>query len=473
MRAPDRVPLPVTLLFNKRNMIAYQQIGPHLFREDAYREYCWSVDAYGQYQPASFIYLCFESFRELLSQRGILLMRVPEHAQQETIPWRYQKNGISSGPFLGLVTRIDSDTDVAVIKKYLHEGHNVLALLPNEINALYGNMRGETEHAKYRGFLNALGLDRFASRLSAKLCNRDTVWWEEIPSTTGRLFVTEDSFISDAYFMKGYGQTDQNTASIMRLADAFATRRFPHIHLSWENPVSSWVCHEPYTLHLKAKNLGAETEGLTIEIEIPTDAVAMSTLTFATPNLPPLGSVSLAVQLEFRNAGNFKPIMNVNLLGRENGTVNMSLDCHTLEVAPSVRGLALQNAPQDTKDFSRFLAIAKSAGSIIDLANIQQLAHVDVEAALNKMRKAGERLAVHILRKHNPKIVVGTFSDCVREIQSQRLLSSRAIGYFHTLRVLGNLASHPHDSHLTDTDVRVGAYALAAVIEEVVDRKYV
>jgi hypothetical protein len=233
-------------------MIKYQQIGPHLFREDAYREYCWSVDAYGAYQPASFIYLCFESFRDLMSERGILMMRSPENPQSNDIPWRYQTDAISNGPFLGVMARVDSDTNVDIIKNYLQQGHNVLALLPNEISELYGYMRNEDEKTKYLGYLNALGMQAFAPKLSPKLCNRDDVWWEEVPSEMGRLFVTEDSFVSDAYFMRGYGQSEKNTSALMQLADAVATRQNAHIHFSWENPVPSWVCHEPYTLHLKA-----------------------------------------------------------------------------------------------------------------------------------------------------------------------------------------------------------------------------
>ena len=54
-------------------MIQYQHIGPHLFREDAFREYAYSVDAYGSDQPASFIYCCFEAFKDLLRSKGICL----------------------------------------------------------------------------------------------------------------------------------------------------------------------------------------------------------------------------------------------------------------------------------------------------------------------------------------------------------------------------------------------------------------
>ena len=45
----------------------------HLFREDAYREYCLSADTLGSYQPASYIYLCHEGFYDLCAAQGIQL----------------------------------------------------------------------------------------------------------------------------------------------------------------------------------------------------------------------------------------------------------------------------------------------------------------------------------------------------------------------------------------------------------------
>jgi len=398
-------------------------------------------------------------------------MRGNEKAEPEQVPWRYQRDGMSEGPFFGFMGRIDSEVSVEAIQDHLKKGQNVLALLPNEIAGLYGYMKGQDDGDKFRGFLSTLGLDVFTSKLSPKILNKKDVWWEEVKSSNGRLFVTEDSFVSDAYFMEDYGKSEGNTAAIRALADAFSTHSAPHLHISWENRVPQWVCNEPYTLHLRARNLGPSMNTVSLELEVPSDAEAMSTLTFEIPALESLRSVSLAVQVEFRNAGKLSPIEAVSSRNGE-GLVITSLDCGTLEVAPSTRGLALKHASQDTSDFSRFLAVAKSAGGIVDLENIQELARIDVEAALNKLRKAGERLAIHILKKHNPRISLGVFSECIREIQNRKLLNSRSVGYFHTLRVLGNLASHPNDSQLSDTDVRVGAYALAAVLEEIIERNY-
>jgi hypothetical protein len=53
-------------------MLLVEHKAPHLYLEDAYKEYSWSVDQ-GAYQPASFIFLSFDGFRNLCpGSRGIL-----------------------------------------------------------------------------------------------------------------------------------------------------------------------------------------------------------------------------------------------------------------------------------------------------------------------------------------------------------------------------------------------------------------
>jgi hypothetical protein len=151
------------------------------------------------------------------------------------------------------------------------------------------------------------------------------------------------------------------------------------------------------------------------------------------------------------------------------------LDCHTtcaaIEVSPSSRGLALQHAPEDSDDFARILEAARHAGSLLDLNNIRELARIDVPAALYKLRKAGERLAAQILHKANPSVRTATFNDCITAIQASGHMSARSVGYLHTIRVIGNLASHSNDGPLSDVDLRVAAYALAAVVEEAYARR--
>lgn len=54
-------------------MLLVEHKAPHLYLEDAYKEYSWSVDQ-GAYQPASFIFLSFDGFRNLCRDYNLQLI---------------------------------------------------------------------------------------------------------------------------------------------------------------------------------------------------------------------------------------------------------------------------------------------------------------------------------------------------------------------------------------------------------------
>jgi len=115
----------------------------HLFREDAYREYCWSVDAWGAYQPASFIYLCFEAFRDAAARESLLLITPVIFSVQgearKGFPTRSEREWASRAfkRDYGLICRLETQADAKRVEEILQRGDNVIALLPNEILGLY------------------------------------------------------------------------------------------------------------------------------------------------------------------------------------------------------------------------------------------------------------------------------------------------------------------------------------------------
>jgi len=83
------------------------------------------------------------------------------------------------------------------------------------------------------------------------------VRWVEIETDMpGRLFVTRDSFLSDGYFMKDYGYSDENYAQIKALIQAFASFKSNLLRLSYRNAVSSWPTGEPLTVLVDVWNHG-------------------------------------------------------------------------------------------------------------------------------------------------------------------------------------------------------------------------
>lgn len=186
---------------------------PFLYREDAYRDYCWAVDAYSAYQPASFIYLCFEAFRDLAAGSGLLLVAAPDSTRTETTPGfpvRAECEAVAPPPggYHGLVVRILTAEDARLLKQYLERDRTVLCLLPTEWLTLFSGRDEDGEPA--RRALAEANLSEFVPLVSAQAYSRSDIWWKGVATSSGRLFVTRDAFLSDGLFLKISGLAEKN-----------------------------------------------------------------------------------------------------------------------------------------------------------------------------------------------------------------------------------------------------------------------
>jgi hypothetical protein len=102
-----------------------------------------------------------------------------------------------------------------------------------------------------------------------------------------------------------------------------------------------------------------------------------------------------------------------------------------------------------------------------EVKTLPELVKVDTKACLNRMRTVAEKLAYLVLDKKGIKLSQRAFANAIRAAQTRKILSARSIGYLHTVRVIGNLASHPSGEPLTDADVRIASYSLACIMEEI------
>lgn len=125
-------------------------------------------------------------------------------------------------------------------------------------------------------------------------------------------------------------------------------------------------------------------------------------------------------------------------------------------------------------DFSRRLRLLISkVPDLSDLSNLSELAQIDVEACLSKLRRTAEKLVFHVLKRNNINTVNLSFNDAIRELDRLRIVSKKSIGYLHTVRVIGNLASHASDESLTNADLQLSTFAFLSVVEEIIDKNFV
>ena len=454
-------------------MLEFLHSAPFLFREDAYSNYCWSVDVYGAYQPASFIYLCSESFSAYCAEKGIrFLPFIPESDELKAFPTKAELCGISTGPELdGLVIRITGTEDVPLIRSYLDEDRNVLLLLPQEWWLLLGYSSNELQahHIEVSDALSALNVEESADPNDLGLEDQfepsKGVWWTEIAQIRGRLFLTKDRFISDGFFMKGYGKSDENDLKLESLRRELGTFRSRFLVIELRNSISSWPCHEPMTLIFDIQNKGTTLEEIELSFGFPDSFEIQGVPEFCIPYMAPLDEYSLTLQVTPRRAGKYQTLIDV---GCSDPKLRTKIHATPLNVTPSYASQLRRQSHKDSPNFECLKSVMADAETLLEeetLLKLEELAKIEPAACLTMMRSVAEKLA-----QKCTKDSCSNFNNQIRTLKERNFLSQKAIGYLHTVRILGNLASHPSEEILTLTDVQVAAFALSYAVEEMIGK---
>lgn len=447
-------------------MLTILHRAPFLYREDAYRDYCWAVDAYSAYQPASFIYLCFEAFRDLAAASGLLLVTAPDSARTETtagFPMRAERESIAAPPdgYHGLIVRILTAEDARLMRHYLELDRNVICLLPTEWLTLFSRRNEDVEHV--RGALAEANLSEFAPLVNAEAYSPSEIWWKEVAIPRGRLFVTCDAFLSDGLFLKSYGMSAKNNELITALLSEFSIANHHLVDVTLRNTISTWPCDEPINTTLDIRNHGPALEEAVLSLALPGTFEPIGGPELALRNLAPHRITSVGFEVIPRVAGTFEfPTLSLTSDGRR---VALSYTAPSIEIRPRYAQQLRSHHLRDDVGLHRLRSVLEKVPTLSELERLYELAAVDVAACLNKLRTVAERLTRRLLGRQDLR-----FAEAISELQAKGLLSKKAIGYLHTIRVLGNAASHPSDEPLTMDDVRIAAFALACVVEELLDR---
>jgi len=438
----------------------------HLFREDAYREYCYSVDAYGSYQPASFIYLCFESFYELCKKLGLeLTWPYKENLNKSNeLDFPYKCESMSKNiETYGLITRLYNKKEVEEIIKFLKQGKNVICLFPGEeISLFYNSNKNKFEDAK-NAFekLEIYNIQNSFYEISNAL---EKVYWIEIKNKyRGRLFFTKDSHISDGFFKDGYGKNEYNYSSIHSLALNFSIFKYPLLRIEPEFEITHWSCNEPLQIRYKVYNHGPNIYNLTLLLSIdyslePLDALERN-ITLKTGQ-----SITIPINIIPRSIA--KNIIPCNFSTNKNDIVIIQTN-YSLDILPNFFKQKESQLKKDTVTFDKLIKVFKNTPHYHEIKKISELMKIDINVCLNKIRTVGELITYEVLKYHNISNK-NNFSNAISIIQQKKLLSARAIGYLHTIRVIDNLGSHPSGNTLSNNDVFIASFALASVVEEII-----
>ncbi|MEJ5229962.1 MAG: DUF4145 domain-containing protein [Pseudothermotoga sp.] len=413
-------------------MIVVDHRAFHLYREDAYREYCWSVDAWGSYQPASFIYLCFEAFKDSCAEYGLQLVFRPGHKTQDYFPWRYERDSVSEDVRArGLILRIE----------------------------------------KAKGSFAKIGANPTEWEFRALTSPGESVRWIEIETDMpGRLFVTKDGFLSDGFFMKGYGYSEENHKQIRALIQSFACFKYNLLRIEFRNVVTTWPTGEPLTIIVDVWNHGPSLAEAMLTLNVSPEFEPVSPLDRRIPPLRTLDRAGFSFQVIPRADGILPLVTNalVSLSGKSGCEV--VFDSPRISFVPAIGSPQQSLVPEDNPTLKRLIAVFRDTTMVSEIKSLLELAQIDVRACLNRMRVLAEKIVLRVLDKLEITCQNRNLAAGISVLRERHIVSDRAISYLHTIRIIGNTASHASSDPLSDTDVRIVSYALASVVEELMNR---
>ncbi len=458
--------------------IAKEHKAYHLYREDAYHEYCRSVDIYGAYQPAYFIYFSFEAFKDACAEQGLSLVSLSREKnkqnEQKSFPWRHEREAVSeSAELRGLILRIYSSDDAIIAENALRHGRNVIALIPSACltYSWLNNSAFNEASEKLKSALSMLNIPSQDWQITRKWGKGIIVNWDEIKTDTpGRLYVAHDAFLSDGFFLKGYGFSVENQRKIESLIKEFACFKANFIRLSYRNVVESWPTGEPLTIVVDVINHGPRFDGAVLQIEVGPQFEALSPLKRTIRPLQSLARTSFAIQLEPIEDGNFPMIVGASASLNNANSCEVHSEQLNLNVRPALGSSQRSSVPQDDETLSRLIRVFHDADMDTEVENLPELARIDVGACLNRIRTITEQIVFKYIKKHGIDYRDLSLDAAIRVLKNNSSFSNKTIGYLHTIRVIGNLGSHANNDPLDDVDVRILSYALASVVEEFMEQ---
>jgi hypothetical protein len=375
---------------NKTTMIQVDHQAYFLFREDAYREYCYSVDAYGQYQPASFIYLCFEEYRDFCIKKNLLLQSFSDKDTSGNLhKWRYERMRASFNNVRARILRVHDKEELNKVWKYLNRGENVIALYPKEQLTLHST-KDKEDFEEIESMFTTLdsSLIEFFSKASLG-GDRNHIWWKVIETNTrGKLIITQDSFLSDGYFFKGYGKSEINQVEIDGITEEFRRFKYNLVDVNLQEESLTWICNEPIEYILTLTNHGPLIDDFTFTVNINEDFEPLSTLEFKIKNFPSLGRRSIAIKCIPRVIGKFDNIIEVNSNIAE---INLNTK-PCIVIKPNSYQKEKDLLLTDDKGLSYLINEYEKFGEVSRVVKIRELMRIDIDSSLNKLRSMAEEM---------------------------------------------------------------------------------
>ena len=267
----------------------------------------------------------------------------------------------------------------------------------------------------------------------------------------------------------GYGKSPNNSTQIKLLTNEFTVFKYPLLDVLEKNATKIWPANESFTLMIDIINHGPMIDYAELSLELSDHFEPICSTERVITKLGSLKQISFAFQVIPRVDGYYNNYYSIKVKSKNYDEYDLSFMPNNINILPNIKKDAYKKNLLDNNQLS--ILVAKSQGTkySCEINKLPRLMEIDCKSCLNKMRVIAEHICCEIINKKNLEIQNKDLNKLICLIQQHKILSSRCIGYLHTIRVVGNLASHHNIEEITVDDVRLVSYALAIVISEIIN----
>ena len=360
------------------------------------------------------------------------------------------------------ILRVYNKKEMEGVWEYLSSGENIIALYPREQLTLH-ERKDKEDFEEIESMFAILEPSIKESFSKSSLGGKNSIWWKLIDTDTkGKLLVTQDSFLSDGYFLEGYGKNEINQKQLNEITEEFRTFKYNLVDVILQEESLTWICDEPIEYILTLINHGPFIDDFIFSVEIDEAFEPLSILEIRINNFPNLGKRSLAVKCIPRVIGKFENIIQVHSSVAE---INFNTKSY-VEIKPNNYQKEKSTYLTDDEGLSLLMREYARFGDVSRIIKVRDLMRIDIDSALNKLRSIAEDLATFLIESAKLK-KANNLNSNIEELKKHNRLSQKAIGYFHTVRIIGNLGSHSTGEELDEIDVRISSYALGTILKEI------
>lgn len=422
----------------------------------SYRNHAWHGSMFSPTQDDP-VFGSISEFRKSLYRSGVRLAHLRE----------WQDLGIMWEDYMPNIFVISGETtalDPEIILEAVSRGSNLIVLYtPTGLYSSYSQSS--------LNMFRALGLSNEQVETNA---SKELI----ISHGSGKIIYLNTDPISDVHFDGGpmsrptEEDTAQATRRITSIIEKIVTFDVACMDCNVVSLPTSWPVDLELVVELEVVNKSVQAlNSVIVDIDVAPQFEPLSNLLFKL-TFEPHEAKKIPVRLVPREKGHLISTLTTELT-YEGQTRRIYLPESPIVIMENWQSQIRSLGPSSL-DFSTVLPrYERYLQPVVDLETILTLLDVDPSSVIQKSRQVGEHTCTLVAEKRLQDYDSSwNFATTIQKLYKHKIISPKAKGYIETVRLLGNLASHPGES-FDDADVVVVVHALTLFLDEVHNQRLI